>query len=127
MNLDKRTEILHDIAARLANINIDAQLESGVMTLDFLKSIEKKTADDLDKIDRQQAFVDKLGDKAYFEALQNIIVEKYDALDTKHLERYLNDLLYEDAVIGVGTQLAPAMEQLNQDYFYGTLRKPTLQ
>lgn len=125
--VDKRTNILHDVAIRMADLNVRAQLEVAIPTLEFLEDIEGKTADDLRRIRDQQKLVDTLSGQDYRDRLQNLFAEKMDALSDKHLEEYHNQLVYEDAVAEVNVQIIPALEELQEELVYGVINKPTLQ
>lgn len=123
----KRTDTLHAIAARLAKINIDAQLEVAVATLEFLEDIEDKTADDLRKIKDQSKLVDIIGGNEYKDRLQNLFTEKFDVMSDEHLKEYLDGLIYEEAIAEVNLQIVPALEEVQQELLYGVFSKPTLQ
>lgn len=123
----KRTDTLHAIAARLAKINIDAQLEVAVATLEFLEDIEDKTADDLRKIKDQSKLVDVIDGNEYKDRLQNLFTEKFAVMSDEHLKEYLDGLIYEEAIAEVNLQIVPALEEVQQELLYGVFSKPTLQ
>lgn len=124
---EKRVTILHDVAKRLATLNVDVQLEVAVETLEFLKEIEGKTADDLRKIRDQEKLVDILSGDEYHGRLSNLFTEKMDALSDEHLERYHSQMLYEDAISEVNFQIVPALDAVQEELVYGLVVKPTLQ
>lgn len=124
---DKRTELLHDIAIRTANLNIEGQLEVAVQLLEFYQDIEGKTADDLRKIKEQEKFVDLLNGTAYRDRLQNVITEQFDKLSDEHLSQYHSDLVYQDALASLNITLIPALEEVQQELLYGVFERPTLQ
>lgn len=123
----KRTDTLHAIAARLAKLNIDAQLEVAVATLEFLEDIEDKTADDLRKIKDQSKLVDVIDGNEYKDRLQNLFTEKFAVMSDEHLKEYLDGLIYEEAIAEVNLQIVPALEEVQQELLYGVFSKPTLQ
>ncbi|QPI18290.1 hypothetical protein POP15_242 [Pectobacterium phage POP15] len=123
----KRTDTLHAIAARLAKLNIDAQLEVAVATLEFLEDIEDKTADDLRKIKDQSKLVDIIDGNEYKDRLQNLFTEKFAVMSDEHLKEYLDGLIYEEAIAEVNLQIVPALEEVQQELLYGVFSKPTLQ
>lgn len=123
----KRTDTLHAIAARLAKLNIDAQLEVAVATLEFLEDIEDKTADDLRKIKDQSKLVDVIDGNEYKDRLQNLFTEKFSVMSDEHLKEYLDGLIYEEAIAEVNLQIVPALEEVQQELLYGVFSKPTLQ
>lgn len=124
---EKRTELLHDIAIRTANTNIEGQLEVAIQLLEFYQDIEGKTADDLRKIKEQEKFIDLLNGTEYRNRLQNVITEQFSVLSDKHLVQYHEDLLYQDALSGLNITLIPALEDVQQELLYGVFERPTLQ
>lgn len=124
---DKRTEILHNIAIRLAKLNVDVQMDVAVPTLEFLQDIEDKTADDLRRIKEQTKFIDVLTGVDYRDRLQNLFTEKFAVMSDEHLKEYLDGLIYEEAIAEVNLQIVPALEEVQQELLYGVFEKPTLQ
>lgn len=122
-----RTNILHDVANRVAKMNIDAQLEVAVATLEFLEDIEDKTADDVRKIKDQGKLVDLLTGNAYHDRLRNLLAEKLNVLSDEHLKRYRDDTIYQDAIEEMTFELVPALEEAQEEMLYGVVLKPTLQ
>lgn len=124
---DVRTNILHTIAVRLADLNTRVQLEVAIPTLEFLEDIEGKTADDVRKIKDQEKLIDLLESEGYRDRLQNEFTEKFNVLDTKFLRKYLEELEYEDAIAEVSLQLSSSLAQVQEELLYGVIKKPTLQ
>lgn len=124
---DKRTELLHDIAIRTSNLNIEAQLDVAIQLLEFYQDIEGKTADDLRKIKEQEKFIDLLNGTEYRDRLQNVVTEQFNKLSDEHLALYHNDLVYQDALADLNITLIPALEEVQQELLYGVFEKPTLQ
>lgn len=121
--LDKRTEILHDIANRVADLNIEPQLEVAIETLDFLQEIEDKTADDLRKIKEQDKFIDMLTGIEYRDRLRNILTEHFDSLSDFHLEKYHEELVYEETIAKLNVRLVPELQEVQQELIYGVFEK----
>jgi hypothetical protein len=124
---EKRTELLHDIAIRTANRNIEEQLDVGIQLLEFYKDIEGKTADDLRKIKEQEKFIDLLNGTEYRDRLQNVITEQFAKLSDEHLALFHSELVYQDALSDLNITLIPALEEVQQELLYGVFEKPTLQ
>lgn len=120
-------EIVHEVAARLADINIEPQLEIAYGTLEFLQDIEDKTADDVRRIRDQEKLVDTLSGEDYRNRLRNLFTEHLSALNPVYLKQYHSDLLYQDAIAEMNTQIIPALEEVQQELLYGVVSKPTLQ
>lgn len=125
--LDKRTSILHDVAIRLAEMNVNSQLEAAVPMLEFLEDIEDKTADDLRRIRTQEKLVNILSGQDYRGRLQNIFAEKMALLSDEHLTQYRDDLIYQEAIADMNVQIVPALQEVQEELLYGVVTKPTLQ
>lgn len=126
-DLNERTELLHAIAARLAEMSITESLDVALQTLEFLKDIEDKTADDLRRIRDQEKLVDTLSGEEYRVRVSNLITENFNILSDNHLRKYFDELEYTAALDGVNMQLVPAMEEVSQELLLGVVTKPTLQ
>lgn len=124
---NEELDILHDVAIRLAEINIEPQIEAAVDTLEFLQDIEDKTADDLRRIKDQEKLVDTLSGEDYRNCLQNLFTEHLAGLPVEYLKRYHEDLLYQDAIAEMNVQIVPALQEVQQELLYGVVSKPTLQ
>lgn len=120
-------DILHDVAIRLAEINIEPQIAVAVDTLEFLQDIEDKTADDLRRIKDQEKLVDQLSGEDYRNRLQNLFAEHLATLEPEHLKQYHADIVYQDAIAEMNLQLVPALQEAQQELLYGVVSKPTLQ
>lgn len=124
---DAHLSIVHSVAIRLADMNIEPQIEVAYSTLEFLQDIEDKTADDLRRIKEQEKLVDMLSGNDYRNRLRNLFTEHLSKLDPVHLKQYHSDLLYQDAIEQMNTEIIPALEEAQQELLYGVVSKPTLQ
>lgn len=124
---DAHLSIVHSVATRLADMNIEPQIEVAYSTLEFLQDIEDKTADDLRRIKEQEKLVDMLSGNDYRNRLRNLFTEHLSKLATVHLKQYHSDLLYQDAIEQMNTEIIPALEEAQQELLYGVVSKPTLQ
>lgn len=120
-------ERLHALAHILAMNNLNANIQANADTLKFLKEIEFKTAEDIEKVEESKKILDILQSDEYFNALRNTFAEHYAKLPPRFVERYLEDIEYEQAISEVGLTLVPAMYKLRDDFCYGVVSKPTLQ
>ena len=124
---DAHLSIVHSVATRLADMNIEPQIEVAYSTLEFLQDIEDKTADDLRRIKEQEKLVDMLSGNDYRTRLRNLFTEHLSKLAPVHLKQYHSDLLYQDAIEQMNTEIIPALEEAQQELLYGVVSKPTLQ
>lgn len=120
-------DLVHIVADRLAEMNIDPQLEVAEETLEFLQDIEDKTADDVRRIRDQEKLVNLLAGEDYHNKLRNIFTEHLAALNPVYLKQYHSDLLYQDAISEMNLQIIPALEEVQQELLYSVVSKPTLQ
>lgn len=122
-----REETLHQIAIHLAELNIEAQLEVAIPTLEFLKDIEEKTADDLRKVKNQERLIEILESEEYRYRLEYEFTDKFSKLSSRHLETYLENLEYNRAIEELNFELSPALAALQEELVSGDLNKVTLQ
>lgn len=122
-----REETLHQIAIQLADLNIEAQLEVAIPTLEFLKDIEEKTADDQRKVKNQERLIEILESEDYRSRLEYEFTDKFSKLSPRHLETYLEDLEYNRAIEELNFELSPALAALQEELVSGSLNKVTLQ
>lgn len=114
---EAKSTILKEVADRLAEINIQAQLKAAVETRDFLASITrpvKKNKEDLAEMERGIAI---LTSDEFREKITGVFYSNYAKLDSADLARYLGDLRYEERVSDVAITLIPELTQLNVDTF----------
>lgn len=124
---DEHLEIIHDVAGRMADINIDPQIEVAVSTLEFLQDIEDKTADDIRRIRDQEKLIDMLSGEDYRNRLRNLFTEHLSTLASVHLKQFHADLLYQDAITEMNFRIVPALEEVQQELLLGVVSKPILQ
>lgn len=120
-------EPLHYLCNVLAEMNADANVAAAADNLAFLKQIEGKTASDLEKIKEAKKVLKILESDDYFNDLRNTFAEHYSQLAPEHIQRYLSDIAYEQAIANVGLTLVPALYALQEEHIYGARVKPTLQ
>lgn len=120
-------ERLHALADLLANRNIELNIQLQSEQLQFLKDIDFKTAEDIEKVEEARKVLNILESEEYFNALRNTFTEHYAKMNPIYIERYLDEIAYENAFNEVGLTLTPALYKLRDDFVYGTVGKPTLQ
>lgn len=108
--------LLEHLADTLAEVHVRAQLEVALPTLEFLEAIVDKSKEDEDKVSRQKALVKTLSGAAYRRSVEKIFTEAYSHLETGYVQRYLEDIRYERALVDAGVTLS-AMLQDNQGKF----------
>ncbi|UZZ64121.1 hypothetical protein A71_43 [Escherichia phage A7_1] len=120
--LTDRERLLHKIAKYVVGKAIDANLEVAVMTLDFLKGIEDKTEEDIIKVRNQQKIVEAMTSENYEKVMQNAIVENMDSLSTEHLQRFLDEIEYSEAIAEVQLKMSVAMKEIQDDLILGYVK-----
>lgn len=118
---------LHMLAHILASRNISANVEVQSEQLEFLKEIEMKTASDIEKIEEARKLLALVESEEYFIAVRNTFAEHYAKMDSRYIDKYLEEIEYESAIAAVGLTLVPALYKVRDDFVYGTVSKPTLQ
>lgn len=124
-----RTEVLHEIARKLTERSIKAQLGVATETLSFFESLDNNAAGEEKSkaIKKQKELIKLLNSDDYFNQYSNIVAESFDALSDQHLEDYARNLAYEEALMGVHSTLLPALQVLQDNLLVGFVEKPTLQ
>ncbi|QUL77200.1 hypothetical protein A73_212 [Escherichia phage A73] len=120
--LTDRERLLHKIAKYVVGKAIDANLEVAVMTLDFLKGIEDKTEEDIIKVRNQQKIVEAMTSENYEKVMQNAIVENMDSLSTEHLQRFVDEIEYSEAIAEVQLKMSVAMKEIQDDLILGYVK-----
>lgn len=111
-----RESCLTFIANHLSDLNIRAQLEVALPTLEFLKEIEDKTQEDIDKISNQEALVAALESQGYEERIKKEFYDKFDTLSTEYLTRYKESVEYELALEAVCFDLSVSLQGIQDTY-----------
>lgn len=120
--LTDRERLLHKISKYVVGKAIDANLEVAVMTLDFLKGIEDKTEEDIIKVRNQQKIVEAMTSENYEKVMQNAIVENMDSLSTEHLQRFVDEIEYSEAIAEVQLKMSVAMKEIQDDLILGYVK-----
>lgn len=119
--------VLHRLVRLIADENVRQQIDSTRDILDMYRAIEDKTDEDIDRIEQGERGLEALCSPTYLQEVENILTEGYSRLDPKYQQRMLDEILMEMAISEVGAFLTPALIKLQNDFVYGTFKKPTLQ
>ena len=112
-----KSELLEEVSARLAEINIKAQLDTAIETLGFLKDIVRPTKKNKQDREVLEKGIEVLTSEEFREKIKAVFFVNYNQLDSADLARYLGDLRYEERVARVATTLIPELTQVNIEYF----------
>lgn len=124
---NQEVTVLHRLVRLIADENVRQQIDSTRDILDMYRAIEDKTDEDIDRIEQGERGLEALCSPAYLQEVENILTEGYSRLDPKYQQRMLDEILMEVAISEIGAFLTPAMIKLQNDFVYGTFKKPTLQ
>jgi len=125
-NNGSRGETLKKISAVLADLNTKAQLEVAIPTLEFLKAIEGKTPEDVEKIHAQENLIKNMESDLYKSKLEDIFCDKFSSLSDYHLDKYLDTLLFEEAIAEVNLQTSVALVEVQEELLSGELSEITV-
>lgn len=120
--LNVREHLLHKIARAVTEQATAPNLEIAVMTLDFLKSIEDKTEEDINKINLQSKIVETLCSEEYEKKMQNCIAENMDSLSTEHLQRFSDELDYMAAINEVQFKMSIDLKEIQDNLALGFVK-----
>jgi hypothetical protein len=120
--LTVREKLLHKIARAVTEQATAPNIEIAVMTLDFLKGIEDKTEEDMEKIKFQSRVVETLTSEEYEKEMQNCIAENMDSLSTEHLQRFSDELDYMAAINEVQLKMAVGLQEIQDNLNLGFVK-----
>lgn len=120
--LTVREKLLHKIARAVTEQATAPNIDIAVMTLDFLKGIEDKTEEDMEKIKFQTRVVETLTSEEYEKEMQNCIAENMDSLSTEHLQRFSDELDYMAAINEVQLKMAVGLQEIQDNLNLGFVK-----